>query len=482
MVRRSPFRGGRSRLEGVRPRGEGASRERAERRPLRSEGRAEPDELLSVPFLLRLPQRPGEFVEGIRIEGFLHVRFDLHLQVVQFVLRRSREHDDGDIRPGIADLGDEFFAVHPRKVQVEQDRVRARRVAVLAGSAKEVHRVGSGRDGVNGRVSRRFSEQFLRQSDVARIILHEEDVAKIRRGTHYGPVGTDRVKGSVTSRSNSSRRDRRDRSPSSPTGPNTFIRTDHERPTVIVVATSDFEVYHGVVNELRDRGTEFTTVEPDEQLPDRTAVVITGADHADDFDGVTTIVAAPDEPRRAVDQALTAVRGDGGRTIIGVDPGRKPGIAVLAGEMIVAAFQVPLADAVDVIQREAAEAPDPVVRIGDGSRLESARLVNDLEEVRVELVDETGTTPYLGTGARGTEDVLAAVNIARLEGEVVDTREIEPTAGELQVIKDRSREQSEHNRAIDEVLARRVAAGELTIEEALAEHRSEDDEPTEDAT
>ncbi|QRV14800.1 hypothetical protein JMJ58_18050 [Haloterrigena salifodinae] len=244
---------------------------------------------------------------------------------------------------------------------------------------------------------------------------------------------------------------------------------------MIVVATADFEVYHGVVNELRERGTQFTTVEPDEELPERTSVVVTGADHADDFATVTTVVADPDHPRRAVDQALTAVRGNGGRTIIGVDPGRKPGIAVLAGEMVVAAFQVPLSDAVDVIQREADEATNPVVRVGDGARLQSAKLVNELEDVTVELVDETGTTPYLGTGSRGMGDVLAAANIARLEGEVIDSRDIEPTAGELQVIKDRSREQSEENRAIDEVLARRVAAGELTIDEALSEHRTDDD-------
>ncbi|THE63470.1 hypothetical protein D8Y22_16680 [Salinadaptatus halalkaliphilus] len=250
---------------------------------------------------------------------------------------------------------------------------------------------------------------------------------------------------------------------------------------MIVVATSDFELYHGVVNELRDRSATFTTVEPDEALPDATTVVITGPDHDEDVSAtsVTTIVASPDEPRRAVDQALTAVRGEGGRTIVGVDPGKKPGIAVLAGETVVAAFQVPLGDAVDVIEREVDDAADPIVRIGDGARLQSTKLVNDLEDVRVELVDETATTPYLGTGARGMEDVLAAVNIARLEGEVVDGREIEPTAGELQVIKDRSREHSETNRAIDEMLARRVAAGELTIEEALSEHRSRGDDADE---
>ncbi|AXR82281.1 hypothetical protein AArcMg_2284 [Natrarchaeobaculum sulfurireducens] len=255
---------------------------------------------------------------------------------------------------------------------------------------------------------------------------------------------------------------------------NTFILPGREQPTVIVVATADFELYHGVVNELRDRGTTFTTIEPDGALPERTTVVITGADNAGAFAdaNVTTVVAGPDDPRGAVDRALTALRGDGGRTVVGVDPGRKPGIAVLAGDTVVAAFQVPLADAVEVIRDEIHEAVDPVVKIGDGARLQSAKLVNELEDVRVELVDETGTTPYLGTGVRGMGDVLAAVNIARLEGEVVDAREIEPTAGELQRIKDRSRERSETNRAIDEGLARRVAAGELTIDEALTEHRN----------
>jgi hypothetical protein len=44
---------------------------------------------------------------------------------------------------------------------------------------------------------------------------------------------------------------------------------------VIVVATADFEVYHDVVGELRDRGVAFTTVEPDEPLPAETSVVVT---------------------------------------------------------------------------------------------------------------------------------------------------------------------------------------------------------------
>ncbi len=244
---------------------------------------------------------------------------------------------------------------------------------------------------------------------------------------------------------------------------------------MIVVATEDFEVYHGVVTELRARGGTFTTIEPAEPLPESTAVVVTGADNEDAFGEVPTVVADPDDPRAAVDRALSAVRGGSGRTVVGVDPGKKPGIAVLVGDTVVAAVQVPSGDAADVIHREVADATDPIVRIGDGARLEGAKLVTDLEEVRVELVDETGTTPYLGTGCRGMGDVLAAVNIARRDGEPIERREIDPTAGELQLIKDRSRERSEENRAIDEQLARRVATGELTIDDALAEHRERDD-------
>ncbi|PSQ00339.1 hypothetical protein BRC92_12390 [Halobacteriales archaeon QS_4_69_31] len=243
---------------------------------------------------------------------------------------------------------------------------------------------------------------------------------------------------------------------------------------MIVVATADFEVYHGVVNELRDRGVTFTTIEPGDEFPEETAVVVAAADEDPPVPAETPLVRAdPEEPRRAVDEVVAILRGGSGRTVVGVDPGERPGIAVLSGEMVVAAFAVPLADAGEVVREEIAEAVDPLVRVGDGARLQGAKVIDDLEDVPVELVDETGTTPYLGTGARGMGDVVAAINIARLEGERVESRTIEPTPGELQRVKERSREASETNRAIDEQLARRVAAGDLSIEEALEAHREE---------
>ena len=242
---------------------------------------------------------------------------------------------------------------------------------------------------------------------------------------------------------------------------------------MIVVATADFEVYHDVVAELRERNVRFDTAEPGEELPAEAAVAIVGPE--DEHPPVPTVRASPDHPRRAVEAALAKLRGEGGRTVAGIDPGDRPGIAVLSGGTVVAAFQVPVADAAGVVERELEGAADPLVRIGDGARLRGGRLIDAIEGPPIELVDETGTTPYQGRGVRGMGDVLAAVNIARTEGEPIESRDVEPTPGEIRSIQDRSRERGDDRRAIDAELARRVALGELSMAAALRRHRNRND-------
>lgn len=243
---------------------------------------------------------------------------------------------------------------------------------------------------------------------------------------------------------------------------------------MIVVATEDFRLYHDAVDALRERDATFTTVEPGAELPARATVLLTAPSDSVELppdSDVTRLEVDPDAVRTGVDEALALLEGDGGRTVVGVDPGPNPGIAVLVGDTVVTAHQVPLGDAVETIREAVADATDPLVRVGDGDRLKGARIVNELEDLPVELVDETRTTPYLGDGTRGMADVLAAVNIAGRAGERVDAREIDPTEGELQRIKTESRERSAGDRTIDEPLARRVADGELTLDQAIAVHR-----------
>jgi hypothetical protein len=239
---------------------------------------------------------------------------------------------------------------------------------------------------------------------------------------------------------------------------------------VIVVATADFECYHDLVAELRDRAVEFTTVAPGEDLPPETTVVVTAADDPVP-ERADHVVAEAGDARAAVERALARLRDDDGRTVVGIDPGERPGVAVLAGDTVVAAFQLPLDDVAPTVRGEVADAPDPVVRVGDGARRWSARLVDALSPLPVELVDETGTTPSLGTGARGMGDVLAAVNIARRTGDRVEGREFDPTAGEIQRVKAESRRRTAGEVTIDEGLARRVALGDVSLDEAIDAHR-----------
>ena len=242
---------------------------------------------------------------------------------------------------------------------------------------------------------------------------------------------------------------------------------------MIVVATEDFELYHDAVAELRKRGVEFTTVEPGAALPEEATVLLTGDDEISVSPDINVIRGGAENARTVVEEVISTLCGEGGRTIVGIDPGEQPGIAVLAGEMIVATFQVPPDQVAEVVHEETADATDPLVRIGDGARLIGSKIIDDVEGVPIELVDETGTTPYLGTGTRGIADVLAAVNIARMEGDPIDSREIEPTEGELRRIQEQSRDQSAENRTIDLGLAREVALGNLSIQEALKEHRDD---------
>lgn len=242
---------------------------------------------------------------------------------------------------------------------------------------------------------------------------------------------------------------------------------------MIVVATADFRLYHALVTELRERDLEFTTVVPTDQLPPATSVVITGEGDSISSDRHPTVVVRPGAEGEAVQDAVELVRQQDGPTVIGIDPGDRPGVAVLRGDLVVAAYQVPAGDVPGVVRSEVDDDPDAIVRIGDGARLRSAQLINELGDVRIEVVDETGTTPTLGAGARNHGDILAAVNIARRSGDPIEVRTVDPTDGELTEIQDKSRAKSADNRAIDQALARRVAAGELTIEEALDRHRRE---------
>jgi CBS domain-containing protein len=203
--------------------------------------------------------------------------------------------------------------------------------------------------------------------------------------------------------------------------------------------------------------------------------VITSKEEASAITFPNVVVAS--DPETTVNEAIRLLRNGAfrGCAVIGIDPGEEPGIAVLSNGIVEAVYRVPVGRAVGVIERIKQTYSDILVRIGHGARLASMRLANSLvaQGIPVELVDESGTSPYLGKGTSGTaiSDIVAAINIAYTQGVRVGHQEILPSKGEIRWIQERSRELSDGRTTISRQLAKRVAIGEITIKEALTEHK-----------
>jgi hypothetical protein len=162
--------------------------------------------------------------------------------------------------------------------------------------------------------------------------------------------------------------------------------------------------------------------------------------------------------------------------VIGVDPGRRPGLAVLGdGRVVHTAHAVSEEEAAGLVERALGqfEADRAVVRVGHGSPKERDRILDRVGRlvargVRVEVVDETGTTPPRGS-ARGLPlDVVAAIGIARTPGRpafLVAGRR--PSEREVRHLQEESRKASGGRFSISRAAARRVARGDLTLTEAV---------------
>ncbi len=239
--------------------------------------------------------------------------------------------------------------------------------------------------------------------------------------------------------------------------------------------TEDFFVYQQVVAEMRARHLDFITPSLGETIPINVGAIITTETEQDkiDFDANKIVVAR--KASAAVDQAQRLLNGARkyDEVIIGIDPGNYPGVAVIGGGAVISVHQVSIGAVAKIVNDVLGEqsARNVIVRIGHGARLVRARIVNTLLElgVRVELVDESFTTPHLGKGVRGQtiSDIVAAINIANLEGIPVKKQQIIPTKGEIRVIQEHSREKSNGRYTIPRKLAQQVAKGELTLDEAI---------------
>ena len=241
---------------------------------------------------------------------------------------------------------------------------------------------------------------------------------------------------------------------------------------VLGVLTEDFRLYHDLVAALKARDLPFASLSFQVPVPREIGAILTSPAEAPRvrFSAVVAVEEVPD----AIAKALAIVRGhrQWRELVVGVDPGAEPGVALLGDGEVIDTRLAGSPEAVQGLVRTAMLAfPSERVRlrVGHGDPTNRNRIINALAPLGlpVEIVDEKGTTHRTAS-----PDADAAVEIARGRGvRAARYYAVEPTPGELREIQRQSRLSSEGEVTITKDLARRVAKGELTLAEAIEQHR-----------
>jgi hypothetical protein len=177
-----------------------------------------------------------------------------------------------------------------------------------------------------------------------------------------------------------------------------------------------------------------------------------------------------DDIQLMLDKALKIIKGKDRfeRLIMGVDPGKRPGVAVMGDGEVLDVYQVDFAEKVALILKRILKTyPDQeiLIRIGNGAPTHRNRIINALFNygVPMEMVDESNTT-------RKTvqPDIKAAIDIALNAGIPIKSKmEVNPTEGEIRDLQRISRLESKGAVTISKHLAEQVVSGKISLKRAI---------------
>jgi len=195
----------------------------------------------------------------------------------------------------------------------------------------------------------------------------------------------------------------------------------------IAVATVSGKAYYWLVNELNKRKIPFLSLIPGQAIPPSIKVVITTKDERKQLDHPSVLIYDPEEePSAIIDEAVMIIKDKKiyDELIIGIDPGKTFGVAVLGdGNILEKKEQLTLEMAIDLVLTAINRHPARTrkIKIGDGvpeiaEKIASRLEISIPENTTIEIVSEAGTSNIKGKNSRGKiSDADAAVNIARKE-------------------------------------------------------------------
>lgn len=248
------------------------------------------------------------------------------------------------------------------------------------------------------------------------------------------------------------------------------------------VFTKDFSLYHDIVAVLKKRNIAYVSLSSLENIPRRIGVILTSEKELKQIASEKAVAAdAHDSLDQAIDLAVQKLTGKElySKVFFGIDPGERPGIAVVGDDILLQKMQVEGPEKVaGEIKRflQVYPSKNTCIRIGHGSMITRNRIINSLIPLKIpiEIVDETRTTPTQQK-RRCVRDGEAAAAIALLSGGRVQTiLPLEPTRGAIKNVQKRSRQLTEGRFSISEKTALRVLKGEISLLEAIEKEKLED--------
>ena len=217
-----------------------------------------------------------------------------------------------------------------------------------------------------------------------------------------------------------------------------------------------------------------------DNIPRRIGVVLTSHNELHDIKSQKGLAAdVYDSIDHAVDIALQILIGKElySKVYIGIDPGEKPGVAIVGDDILLQKTHVKSPEEVaGIVKRFLKEYPaiECLIRVGHGSIITRNRIINTLIplEIPIEIVDESKTTSSQQT-KRSDRDSEAAASIALLKGGKVQKRQpLKPTRGDIRRVQEQSRHITEGILSISEKTALDVLKGDISLKEAIEIEKS----------
>lgn len=198
----------------------------------------------------------------------------------------------------------------------------------------------------------------------------------------------------------------------------------------IAVATVSGKAYYLLVTELNKKKQPFLSLTPWNQIPLSIEVVITTEKERNLIHHPNILTYKEgDDPSKIVAEAVRLSKGKQRyeKLVIGIDPGKTFGMAVLGDGHLIETLNCPSKEeAVHAVLDSINKAPadQTTVKVGDGPPAYTEALLNSLDEmlppnVGIEIVSEAGTTHVANEAKRRREirDIMSAMRIAKRNGQ-----------------------------------------------------------------